>query len=282
MKSPFCPLPSALCPVSGVARRAGASPRPGRRGSPRATRSRAVQEPRAGQQRRHQGEAAARAGNAALQRRLPDGARGSPRPLGAVRNHHDRRRRVLRSPRHARPRRHDRVADGRRHDDEELRADRAGARHDGRYSRGVGECGIADCDRDRLGAHGSIRRRARAGVRRAAESELSGKGNRPVQGARPRRARRTAQRSQLPEAGALLEGGLRRPSGVERRADARVAREDDARYARELPQEQLRARSRHHRRVRRHHPCRSADEIRSGAQELGKERETAARRHRSA
>ena len=74
---------SALCLCSllfsGAARRAGASPRPGRGGSPRATGGRAVQEPRAGQQRRHQGEAAARAGNAALERRLPDGARGSPR-----------------------------------------------------------------------------------------------------------------------------------------------------------------------------------------------------------
>ena len=146
----------------------------------------------------------------------------------------------------------------------------------------VGERGIADCDRHRLGADRSVRRRARAGVGRAAEPELSGKGNRPLQGARPRGARRAAQQSQLPEAGALLEGDLRRPSGVERRADARVAREDDARHARELPQEQLRARSRHHRRVRRHHPCRSAHEIRSGAQGLGEKRETAARRHRSA
>ena len=93
----FCSLPSALCSVSGAARRAGAGPRPGRRGSSRATGGRAVQEPRAGQQRRHQGEAAARAGNAALERRVPDGARRSPRPLGAVRDHHDRRRRLLRS-----------------------------------------------------------------------------------------------------------------------------------------------------------------------------------------
>ena len=180
------------------------------------------------------------------------------------------------------PRRHDRVADGRRHDDEELRADRAGARHDGRDGVGVGERGIADRDRHRLGADRSVRRGARAGVRHPAESELSGKGARPLQGARPRGARRAAQRSGLPEAGALLEGGLRRPSGVERRADARVAREDHARDARELPQEQLRARSRHHRRVGRHHACRSAHEIRGGAQGLGEERQAAARRHRSA
>ena len=86
--------------------------------------------------------------------------------------------------------------------------------------------------RNRVGAHGSVRRGARAGVGHPAESELSGKGTRPVQGARPRGARRTAQRSELPEAGAVLESDLRQPSGIERRTDARVAREDDARGAR--------------------------------------------------
>ena len=47
---------------------------------------------------------------------------------------------------HARPRRYDRVADGRGHDDEDVRADRAGARHHGGARGGVGERGIADRD----------------------------------------------------------------------------------------------------------------------------------------
>ena len=43
---------------------------------------------------------------------------------------------------------------------------------------GVGQRGIADCDRHRLRAHRSVRRSARAGVGHPAEPELSGKRDR--------------------------------------------------------------------------------------------------------
>ena len=147
---------------------------------------------------------------------------------------------------------------------------------------GVRQRGIANRDGDGLCADRSVRCRARACIRHPAEPQLPGKGTRPLQGPHARRARRAAERPGFPAAGALFEGDVRQPSGVERRADARVAGENHARDARRVSQEQLRARPRHHRGVRRHHARRSPHEIRGRAEGWVEERKAAPRRRRSA
>ena len=157
VKTRFCALPSALCSVSGAARRAGAAARPGRASAPPAP---------------PQFKGKAPVSNEVIKVKLPRAQETQLSNGAYLMVLEDHRVPSVQfeiimigaggyydPPGMPGPRRHDRVADGRRHDDEELRADRAGARHDGGDRVRVGERGIADCDGHRLGADRPVRSR---------------------------------------------------------------------------------------------------------------------------
>ena len=181
-------------------------------------------------------QAASCPGSAIVQRRAPDGARRPSRAVDSVSDHHDWRWRLLRSGRFARAGRHHGFPHGRRHQTrsseqiaqalDTMAASVGVSANEGSQVATLTGSALTDQFDQVLGAR----------RRHPSQSQFSGKGDRALQSPRACRARRAAERSGLPERRALRESHLRRSSGGEHGAHARLAREGDARSARGFSQ----------------------------------------------